>query len=319
MDCPDVQLAISAELDGETVPDELRAEADAHCDSCSECAGFRREFQALSAIEPANPPADLVTRTLAAVRDAAAADVRAAQKAQDTTVVLATPPSARSERRRTWLWAASAATLVAAAVLIFAIVRLTGAPGGTRTDLVVGTSEAPKAAAPAQAPVPTNAPPYVTLGQFVYRVGGAIQVSASQLVPAGTIVSSMGRNDTPRTLQAFTLSGEPGALVVLQADGSYVTCLWVLREFHGVSYQLVSGTPIQEFGTWPDLPQSIPKPAAPDGSPTLTSVGTDSVGVTVYRSLSDSIETGFGVPPGTPPSDPASGNPGWTWWRPVTR
>lgn len=326
MECQDAQMAISARFDGESVPGELTGDVDAHCDSCSECAEFRRHMQALAAIEPARPPADLVGRTIAAVAQVAAADAGTAQEANAAAnaPVVEVPSSKNEGRRQAWVWAGSTAAIVVAALLVFAVVRLTGAPGGattgTRTDLATGAGpEASKAAAPSAIPSPATAPPYVTLGEFVYRVGDVIQASASQLITAGTIVSSMGGGDTPATLAAFTLAGQPDALVVLKADGTYVACQAVVRQFQGVRYQLVSGTPIRSFGTWPDLPQYVSRPGNGDGSPGLTPAGTDARGVTILQTLGGSLQAGIGVAPGTSADDPAAGNPGWTWWRPVNR
>lgn len=314
-------MAVSADLDGEAVSPELMAEVGAHCDSCSECADFRRQLQALEAIEPVGPPADLVTRTIAAVAHAAAADARAVQEANAAAnaPIVEALPLKKAGRRQTWVWAGSAAAIVAAALLVFAVVRLTGAPGGattgTRTDLATTTG----AAAPAAAPAPATAPSYVTLGEFVYRVGDTIQASPSQLTTVGTIVSSLGTGDTPATLEAYSLFGQPDALVVRKSDGTYVSCQAVVREFQGTRYQLVSGTPIRDFGSWPDLPPSIPRPGTSDGSPGLTPAGKDARGVMVLQILGGSLQTGIGVAPGTSADDPAAGNPGWTWWRPVTR
>lgn len=322
MDCPDAQMTFSAEFDGETVPDEVRAEAGAHCDSCPECAAFRRALEALSAIPPVAPPDDLVARALAAVADAVAADTQAAQETAAAVVVPA--PAKSADRGRTWLWVGSAAALVAAAVIVFAVVRLAGGPSGAqeaRTDvLATAGSEASKApAATAPAPAPATAPPYVTLNDFVYTVGDTLQVSSSQLATAGFVVSSMGTADTPTTLQAYSLAGQLGTIVVLKSDGSYVRCSAVVRSFQGTSYQLVAGTTIQNFGTWPVLPPTVSHPVSPDGSPALTSAGTDGLGVTVFRQLGGSAQQGIAVAPSTPAGDPASGNPDWTWWLPQPR
>ena len=311
MDCPDAQMTFSAEFDGETVPEGVRAEAGAHCDSCAECAAFRHALGVLSAIPAAAPPDDLADRTITAVADAAAADALAATAAVTVVSASAKPAS----RGRTWLWVGSAAALVAAVVLVFAVVRLASGPSGAQqAPVVVLTTPAP-----APAPATAAAPPYVTLNEFVYIVGDIIQVSSSQLATAGTVVSSMGTADAPATLRAYSLAGQPGTVVVLKTDGSYVRCGAVVRDFQGTTYQLVAGTTIQNFGTWPVLPQTVSQPVSPDGSPALTSAGTDGLGVTVFRLLGSSAQQGIAVAPGTPAGDPAAGNPNWTWWLPAPR
>jgi hypothetical protein len=324
MDCPDAQMAMSAEFDGEEVPEELRAEAAAHCESCSECAGFRRALAKLSAIQPTSPAADLVARTTDAVTAAAAADTQAAEQAATgaTPGVVASAPSKPAGRGHTWLWVGSGAALVAAALIVFAFVRLTGMPsaGSTASTSVLSGAGTQSSKAPAAAPavpVSASAPPYVTLADFVYLVGDQIEVSSSQIATAGTVVSSMGASDTPTTLQAYSLVGQPGTIVVLRSDGSYVRCSAVVRVFQGTTYQLVDGTTIQNFGQWPSLPPSVSEPVSADGSPALTSAGTDNLGVTVFRLLGSAPQQGIAVAPGTPAGDPAGGNPGWTWWLPA--
>jgi hypothetical protein len=322
MDCPDAQMTFSAEFDGETVPEELRAEAGAHCDSCAECAAFRDKLKTLAAIPPVAPPDGLVDRTLAAVAAAAAADAQAAQASQPAAAVVAPAPVTAANRGRTWLWVGSAAALVAAAVLVFAVVRLNSVPSASqeaRTDVLSTTgsaaSKAPAAAA-VPAPVTATAPPYVTLNDFVYAVGDPIQVSSSQIITAGTVVSSMGTSNTPTTLQAFSLAGQRGTLIVLRSDGTYVRCTAVIRRFQGTTFQLVAGTTIQNFGTWPVLPPTVSTPTASDGSPALTSAGTDDLGVPVFRLLGSSSQRGIAIAPDTSAGDPAASDPNWTWWLP---
>ncbi len=324
MDCPDAQMTMSAEFDGETVPRETRDEAAAHCESCSGCAEFRGALETLAAMPTPTPPADLVDRALAAVAEARAADARATQEA--AVVAAVSVRGKPAPRRNTWLWVGSAAALVAAALIVFAVVRLAGVPSaatearsGVLATAGSAASGAPGPAVASPAPIATTAPPYVTFNDFVYVVGDTISVSTSQLTTAGTVVSSMGTVDTPATLQTFRLVGQPRVLVVLKANGSYVRCTAVVRNFQGTTYQLVAGTTIQNFGTWPVLPSTVSQPVSADGSPALTSAGTDDLGVPVFRLLGSSAQQGIAVGPGTSPGDPAASNPNWTWWLPAQR
>ena len=91
----------------------------------------------------------------------------------------------------------------------------------------------------------------------------------------------------------------------------------VLRRFNGADFQLQPGITLDRYGLWPELPSSLPVPSEANGSPTFIAAGTDDSGVTVYVRVGDSPDNGFAVAPGTAPSDPAAGNPGWTWWLPA--
>jgi hypothetical protein len=275
-------------------------------------------------VPPVAPPGGLVDRTLAAVAEARAVDAQATQVTAAAAPVVAPVSAKPAARGNRWLWIGSAAALVATALIVFAVVRLGGAPSASteaRTDvLATAGSEASETPAPSvasPAPITLTSPPYVTFNDFVYIAGDTISVSTSQLTTAGTVVSSMGTPETPATLQAFSLAGQPRVLVVLNSLGTYVRCTAVTRTFQGSTYQLVAGTIIQDFGTWPVLPSNVSQPVAADGSPALTSAGTDDLGVPVFRLLGSTPQHGIAVGPGTAAGDPAAGNPNWTWWLPA--
>jgi hypothetical protein len=80
---------------------------------------------------------------------------------------------------------------------------------------------------------------------------------------------------------------------------------------------LTSGAVIDSFGVWPVLPTRFPTPTTADGTPTFVAAGTDALGVKVYAAAGRPVSEGFAVAPGTAATDPAAGNPGWTWWAPA--
>jgi hypothetical protein len=84
-----------------------------------------------------------------------------------------------------------------------------------------------------------------------------------------------------------------------------------------VRYQLTSGKAIDRFGVWPVLPTRFPTPANSAGTPSFVSAGTDALGVAIFSATGRPVTEGFAVAPGTSTSDPAGGNPNWTWWVPA--
>ena len=109
---------------------------------------------------------------------------------------------------------------------------------------------------------------------------------------------------------------DPSVVYVKDAEGTLFAFERATRTFSARQYAL-SGGSITAYGTWPKLPSGVETPTNPDGSPQYVEAGTDSSGVTVYRPVGGDAATGIAVAPGTAPSDPAAGNPNWTWWVPV--
>jgi hypothetical protein len=91
----------------------------------------------------------------------------------------------------------------------------------------------------------------------------------------------------------------------------------VVRLLSSVRYQLTSGKPIDSFGVWPVLPTRFPVPANADGTPSFVAAGSDALGAKVYAATGRPVTEGFALGPGTATSDPAAGNPNWTWWAPA--
>ena len=64
------------------------------------------------------------------------------------------------------------------------------------------------------------------------------------------------------------------------------------------------------------MPPPMQPPANPDGAPQFQPAGT-SMGVTAYVQSGTTADAGIAIGPNTPATDPAAGNPNWTWWTPL--
>jgi hypothetical protein len=105
-------------------------------------------------------------------------------------------------------------------------------------------------------------------------------------------------------------------IFVEDPPGHFVAFRSVERMFKGKPYVLSSNGDLTAYGQWPALPSQYATPTASDGSPTFAPAGRDDTGLQVYAPSGTSAESGFAVAPGTSTSDPAGGNPRWTWWVP---
>lgn len=207
------------------------------------------------------------------------------------------------------------------------------APAPTSSSVVAGTQRATVEAAPnaqlsgsaaasatfggpapkadvAGATAPTDK--YVLFNGVVYRYTAPSTEPSSALSQVGVVTSALGDAAGTPT-QHLVYSGTKGSIVIDNAG-----VLWaydpVTRLYNGVTYALASA-PLERYGVWPTMPPPLEAPANPDGSPGFTKAGT-SAGITVYTRLGETAQAGIAVPPDTPPSDPAAGNPNWTWWAP---
>ena len=181
-----------------------------------------------------------------------------------------------------------------------------GAPAATQDSAAGASKSAPEVGA---------APSYITVGTLVYRLTGeATGVDATTLSTIGATSSSLGATQ----VSAHDVLGGPDRVRRLREGrrGHAVRVRAGTRTFSARQYAL-SGGSITAYGTWPTLPSGVETPTNPDGSPQYVEAGTDSGGVTVYRPVGGDAATGIAVAPGTAPSDPAAGNPNWTWWVPV--
>lgn len=335
MDCERALEILLEAADGLAAPEAV-AEAEAHCETCAECARVRAGLKLLASAPAPKAPAGLVDAVLEAVRDERQRAVEHAAAA----VTTATPPEPASMPAR-WRWqgwerrfagfAAAAAIVVVGLVAVgLAIPRVASV---SQQAIVKSADEygAEKTVEPPLATQPqtessygdvrastiASAPPYVTLEGMVFVLDGVERSSPSSLATAGAVVSALDDPDSdPATMTVLAEPVEPSptAIWVAAPDGRILRFRLVTRSYAGDAFALESGTPIARFGEWPTLPARFAPPTAPDGSPTFRYFGSDDGGVRIYVPAGARPLDGFAVAPGTSPDDPAAGNPNWTWW-----
>lgn len=334
MDCLRVQELLSSERDGAPVPADEIAAAREHCGSCAPCSAFLSTLEIVErAGAPAAPP-DLVTLMEAKAREHARevrrsiADVAAPDEPDAATDAVAPPP------RRPWprfIAFASAAVVLVLALSLTAIGIMNSIGGQTADDAQralsspeefvsegpPGTSTAPPAAAEtdeAAAPVPA----YVSVAGWVYVRTSAARPTESALVTVGPVSRVFEGQETTEPLSAYALPDDAGDVYVQEPDAGWVRYAPVTRTLALEAYQLRTGVPIATAGQWPTLPARFPTPLTADGAPAFRLFGSDDRGVAIYVVPGTTPAEGFAVAPGTPVDDPAAGNPGWTWWEPVS-
>jgi hypothetical protein len=229
-----------------------------------------------------------------------------------------------------WATYGAAAALAASALIAFVVVGTQGGSSPARTAAAGSQSQAPldltfsgqgstSAAPPAAAaptPVPASAPDYVVYKDFVYTPGALLADSASATPTIGTLLTAFATPGAPQSVTVYRSPLTDGSIVLKGPDGLRLFTP-VTRMVASVKYQLTTGKPIDRFGVWPVLPDRFPVPANPAGTPTFVASGTDSLGVTVYSATGRPVTEGFAIAPGSQTSDPAAGNPNWTWWSPA--
>ncbi len=338
MDCLQAQTILSEAIDGAVDSDAL-SEARAHCEGCPECATFIRGLDLLSrAAVPGAPPAlvdSLIARgaeEAAAIREATTAaehDASAETAPVDTPIVRFVPTK--------WTPRLTAFASVAAVLLVALVatgIGLGGLLGGQRAATeTAGTSvqeygtttSAPLGATPPSADASNAAkdmlsaiaaPPYIVVEGVAYAPTGSRAVQASLLVTAPPVYTALDSGADPVSIPAFRITGENGTVVLQQSDGTYLGFTTIIRRFGGRRFVLTSGTSVTAYGAWPTLPARFVMPTDADGSPTFSFFGKDDAGVLIYVPPGGAPASGFAVAPGTDPSDPAAGNPNWTWWQP---
>ena len=246
----------------------------------------------------------------------------------------------RPENRRTVaIWAGAAAMLlvfvgVLAVSGVNSILRSGGEASAPKTSLSTaqrdsaagGAQSAPEASAPTSQdssagpnlgggsaqPSPTAS--YIVAGGFVYELVGPSSYARSNLSTGGTTSSSLDSSDPPKSL-AYYIAPEKNKIVLDDGTGNLLVFGLVTRGFAGNQFALRSGD-IVSFKTWPTLPPPMASPASADGTPQFQPAGT-SMGVQAYVQSGTTADAGIAIRPNTPATDPAGGNPNWTWWTPL--
>jgi predicted anti-sigma-YlaC factor YlaD len=243
----------------------------------------------------------------------------------------------RPENRRTVLiWAGAAAMLLVfvGVVGIAGVNAILGGGGETARSASKQTAaydsatqeSAPQVATPDKsrdsssttlgsgtgAPVPSAN--YIVAAGSVYRLVGPNTYARSNLTTGGTTTSSLASQDPPKSL-AYYLAPEKNKVVLDDGTGNLLVFQLVTRDFAGRQFVLRSGD-LTSYRDWPTMPPPMQPPANPDGAPQFQPAGT-SMGVPAFVQSGTTAEAGIAIGPNTPATDPAGGNPNWTWWTPL--
>jgi hypothetical protein len=250
-------------------------------------------------------------------------------------IAVATPAPARPSRFEwfqgptKWASLGAAAAFAATALVAFVVVGIGGSGAAPKAaPVTAGSAEslttdgydarAGSAAPPAvvQAnPVPAQAPDYVLYKDFVYSPLAPTD-AASATPTIGTLSTAFATGGGAQNATVYRSPVRDGSIIVKAPDGFFLYTP-VIRTMASVRFQLTSGKPIEKFGVWPALPGRFATPVAPDGTPSFVAAGKDALGVDVFAATGRPVTEGFAVAPGTAASDPAGGNPSWTWWAPA--
>lgn len=245
------------------------------------------------------------------------------------------PADVARERWRSWApWAAAAAVFFAAAGVVTAqgVRTLLSPAPDTRTVSQTVTSQelgsAPEDTAThpeapgtdtaedesTDAPLSIAGPAYVTLSNEVYEYDAPAD-PPPDASPTGTLTSTLGTGAAATQREVFE-GPESDTIIVAGEDDAFLRFTAVDRTYRGQRYTLRSSA-ITTFGEWPTLPAGVPRPSSPEGVPELVPAGADDSGVQIFVPPGTDPISGFAVAPDTSPTDPARGNPEWTWWEPA--
>lgn len=327
MECREAQQVISERMDGAPVDVAELEQAKQHVRECATCTRFVNAMRTVHDAPLPQPPADLADRVMAAVR--------AEAENTETAPTPAPQPEVRAPRDRAsvvrWLSAAAVVLVVVAVGTAVGVNSLLSGNAVSETssreaafdtaapEMGGAAQSAPKESgaavtAPLDQVAPTSAAPAaITVDGIVFvSAGEASAVDAASLKQVGSTTTALDSGGAPTTYAVLGLQ-DPGRVYVKTPAG-LVAFDRVTRSIDGALFAQESGT-LTAYGEWPSLPADVPQPTTPDGAPTFVPDGTGSLGIPVYRLASGS--TGRAVAPGTPATDPAAGNPGWTWWVPA--
>lgn len=175
------------------------------------------------------------------------------------------------------------------------------------------TDDSTQEVAPSAQPA-SSSNDFVSFNGFAYRLVGPEAMQRSSLSDIGMTTTSLD-STTPRARTVKALQGS--SRIYLEDDRFQILAFEpVFREFEGRSYQL-STRDISGFGTWPMLPSQIAAPSQENGAPSFVEAQGTGQEVKIYRLAAGTVGSGIAVAPGSPASDPAGGNPNWTWWTPA--
>jgi hypothetical protein len=337
MECRDTEAMLSALHDGEAVTPEQRAANEAHCTACTSCSAFRQGLALLDRTPKPTAPAGTAERVMSALdemveRDAIAASAGVTEFARpgDPIAPALGQPRWWLDRRRLWIAAGSVAVSAAALSLILlwgsGALSMLGGPAQDElsrqpiaaTSATPGTTASLAATRSAADAAPASAPDAVAFDGRVYLPGAAVDTSGSSLTTIGVLSSSFNAMGTVVQATAYRPPLSDGSVLVRTPDGVFQYSA-VIRTFDDRTWQLLSGRELMHFGQWPRLPSSFPEPTSPDGSPTFREAGKDSLTVSVYTPDGAKPTSGFAIAPGSATTDPAHGNPYWTWWVPLVK
>ncbi|MDO8914943.1 MAG: hypothetical protein Q7W16_02520 [Coriobacteriia bacterium] len=341
MDCRQAQDALAAAHDG-CEPDDATITARAHAATCPECAGYSAALAELDAIPAPEASPLLAERIVRAVANEAAVVDRDAEVAL-AAAALPRDPTATGDGAvpapvsdlpawltRTRLWAATGTVILAAASVMVAVIvsgqaadqaalremAKDGPQAGAVTDAEVAGTPTPPAPGAIAPSAPATVPDYVAYQSFAYLVATAVEATPSQATTLGTTQTAL-RSGAVQTLSVLQVPGSGRDLLLVLPAGEHRALKPVIRSYGSRTFQMRSGTSLDRFGIWPTLPEGYTQPTGADGSPYYRAAGTDALGVRVYVRVGQTPEFGFGIAGGTASTDPASGNPNWTWWSPI--
>lgn len=336
MDCERALDTVMRAADVDLSQIEDYREALEHCRSCPSCSRTARGAARLARIPGPVAPDGLADSVLAAVEmERGAQDAERLAQATAAQAVADVTPLPVARRIPGWVpWATAAGAVAAVLVGMFVVagIGLRYLGTGTESGDVAMTVPGPEAATgdqarepaagmaaeaeTAESTAPEEAPGFVVYDGRVWRILEGTTPDRSTLETQGTVTTDLGSGRSGRRT-VLTSRDNPSSIAVADKDGSLTTFTLVKRLYHGDTFVLVADRAIKRFGEWPELPSRIPSPVAADGSPTFAAADPDDMGVPVYPRTGTDPEAGFAIAPGTPISDPAAGNPNWTWWTPA--
>ncbi|PKQ16154.1 MAG: hypothetical protein CVT67_06040 [Actinobacteria bacterium HGW-Actinobacteria-7] len=350
MDCLETQRLISEKLDHVDVDAALLERAKEHSRTCPECSAYVRALLSVSRAPLPQPSDELHSRIMAAVRREAAAAEAAAPEPVASGVTVRPAETSPDEppkrlgsilrdpvhRQAVIAWGLAAAVVfVAAGIGAVTGVRQMFTPQPNTAQTLASRSSAPGAQmefdasgagsaqsdgtnAPAVQAAPSTAaspPRFISVGTTVYRSTGATSaLDATALKRVGTSLTALDGQSPPTSREVLALD-DRSYVYLSDGTGGYLGFERVTRIYQDRVYALQSGG-IPSYGQWPSLPSVVERPKSDDGSPTYALVGNDSRGVAIFGP-GGSTAQGILVAPGTNSTDPAAGNPDWTWWAPA--